>query len=491
MSKNHSVTVRKVRNRMIAFYTTVMIVLFFAAFSYAFINMRKTANSEMAGGMSALELQYAASLNNFTNAVESDCTAAFRNGAVTGYDPIENDYAEYDNSSLKSEVKSELLDLAAGNMYVDFMIAFSDGSTAGKVSSGTSDLIAAEGFDSLYSDLGGRSDAWLFGLCGKYRRIYYIREITDHSVFLVSMYAEELDKVFALGGSAEDITLFISDGEMVIYSNSEEAEAGGPLPEKYAEVLESDGECVTDSKYVGASLRSECGWRICAVTNAVSLIKISPLTAANAFMLALILAAISLITGILACGRYTATGISDPDSEFTDPLTGSLNEYGLDEKISELMETSIVGSTYAFILLRLKDSRQIKSTVSLRCWNGIKIDMTRAAEKYFSDIKTSIGRVSDDMTVVFADYSEFDIFKAHEKLREGCEGFRRSFESFSIGSGNDMKLHVSIGVCIYPDHAEDFDSLLEKAKEALKKADSKDGDSIEFYDPAEKKEAVR
>lgn len=489
---HRSVTVRKVRNRMIVAYTIMIIILFFAAFTYTSINLQKITNRELSESLTSLELQFVAAMNNFTESVESDCTEAFCREDIITYDPVANSYAEYELTALKSDVKTELLEMSAGKCYTDFMILFSDNSSVGKISSGTSDIISSMKFDGFSGSLGDRSDAWLFGLSGNYHRIYYVRSISDHSIFIVSLYKEELDRIFAVNNGMVDEMLFLTDSDgKVIYSNSKDAVSGMPMPAIYSAFFNgADGECIITDDYTGASIETECGWTVSAVAKTPTFVEISPITATAAFAMTIIIIFFSLSVGIFSCGKYILSEITDPNSEFIDPLTGALNEYGLDEKISELMETSIVGSTYAFILIGIKDAKQIKSTVSARYWNNIRIKLIQTAENYFSGKNFHIGRVSDDQIAVFADYSEFDIFKAHESLKEGCEGFCRALENFTVGSDNDLILHVSVGVCIYPDHAEDFDTLLEKAGEALKKADESEGDSMVVYSPSETKEAI-
>lgn len=87
-------------------------------------------------------------------------------------------------------------------------------------------------------------------------------------------------------------------------------------------------------------------------------------------------------------------------------------------------------------------------------------------------------------------FSEFDIFKAHEAMNTVCGGLPEAFEEFTLGGESDMKLYVSIGICCYPDHAEDFSSLISKAAEAMKEAEQAEGNSAAFYKPEKSKEGA-
>ncbi|MBR1724835.1 MAG: diguanylate cyclase, partial [Ruminococcus sp.] len=189
----------------------------------------------------------------------------------------------------------------------------------------------------------------------------------------------------------------------------------------------------------------------------------------------------TLLTGVLAFLPLTKANDQLTGSEYLDAITGRLNEYGLDEMISEMLETSLVGSTYAFIMIGIKDSEQIKSTVSLGYWNDIRTSLADKAESFFAERIHHIGRAYDDYIVIFADYSEFDLFKAHNELRNGCEQLLESFRDFVVGEDGSLKLNVVIGASVYPDDGDDFDTLLGKARQAYKAADKKEGSAFSIY----------
>jgi GGDEF domain-containing protein len=436
--------------------------------------------------VSKIDIQLKTAVDFFTESIEDDCNKIFYDEDIMDYDPIVNDYPGYESSTLKNEVKNRMLKINPNNNYNDFMIIFSDGSSVGKVSSGGSDIITEFGFDGLNEYVKDGGDAWVHSLTGNNRKFYYIRRISDHSLFMLSMYADELCSVFTFGNGDETSSSYlVNEDGTIIYTGTGDLSPGDKLPDEIAKLFDSkDGDSVIGSEYIAASLVTNSGWQAVTAAPTPTLIEISPLAATAASMLFTVIVAIAVCTGFIACRKYSLSMISDPNGEFIDPLTGTLNQYGLDEKISELMETSIVGSTYAFILIGIKDARQIKNSVSPRYWNNIRMKTIECTENFFSDRKYIVGRVSEDYIALFADYSEFDIFKAHEALKEGCNRFCKSFDDFSVGNDNELLLHVSIGVCIYPDHAEDFDDLLEKANEALKIAEQSDKNSFVIYDPA-------
>jgi GGDEF domain-containing protein len=487
-----TVTVKMIRNRMIVFYSVAVIIFFLAAFIYVFTTLKKLNNSEILKQIGNLNVQLMTSVNHFTESVESDCSEIYENEDVISYDPIVNDYADYEQSSLKTQVKNELLVLSTGSSYSDYFILFSDNTSVGKTSSGTIDTITQKGYEGFNEKLDGENNVWYFGMTEKYRKIYYIQRVTDHSLLVVSRYLDSLQSVFNMdAGETNDVFIVADKDERVICSSTEEISSGDQIPQKYAKYFDyKNGDSFIGSTYIGASLTTDCDWQVISITKSPSLIEISPLSTAACITIAIVIILFCIIVGVIACSKYMVSDLANPELEFIDPITGTLNEYGLDEKISELIETSLVGSTYAFILIGIKDSDAIKATVSNRCWNNVRMKLIKSAEKFFSDRNCLTGRVSEDNIAVFADFSEFNLFKAHEKLKLSCEEFCCSFEDLTIGTENDVILHVSIGACIYPDHAEDFDSLLELAAKALDKAEQSNENSFEIYKP-ETKEAAK
>ncbi len=482
---NKPVTVRRLRNRMIVFFSVVMTVIIFGIIIYTFLSVRSTSYNDTADYINAIDVRYLSEIDSFTKNAESDCNSVYRNENIMSYDPIENDYPEYESTTIKNEVKNELLSLSAGKSYNDFLLLFSDSSSVGKVSSGASEIFTRYGFELFDDELSESSDMWLFYLNESGRKIYYLRRISDHCIFMLSCYVDVLESTLEINRLDSKNLFMLTDEEgNVIISSSDDVASGEKAPSKYTDIFNTqDSESVITNEYIAASLVTDCGWRVITLVNSPRIIALSWITMGGAIVLVMIIFMICALTGACACAKYSLADLNNPDSELTDPLTGKLNEYGLDERISELLETSIVGSTYAFILLQVKDSDQIKQSVSLSMWNGVRKKLALKAQDFFSDRKCYIGRVYEDKIAIFVDYSEFDLFKAHENLKDGCLSFCQSFSDFTVGEQDDFKLNVSVGACIYPDHAEDFDELLEKAQCAVKQAEAMSENAFVIYDP--------
>lgn len=109
---------------MMICYTIVTAMLFFAAFTYAFVNLKSIVYKECEEDITALGRQYATAVNSFTKSVENDTSALFTVNELPEYDPVKGGLSPADESELKNSTKEMLLKMSAGKTYVDFMIFY-------------------------------------------------------------------------------------------------------------------------------------------------------------------------------------------------------------------------------------------------------------------------------------------------------------------------------------------------------------------------------
>ncbi len=479
------VTVGRIRSRMTLFFTLLVLIVLYAGSIVLYIHIRRSTVKNFLPQVTAIDLQMASTVDSFTASAELDCTEAFRRGCVTDYDPIIGDIKDYEAQSVKNDMKNRLLGLSAGRNYNDFFVIFSDSETVGKVSSGTSELVSRLGYE-LFSDrLGGMGDCWFYSPAVSTSKVYYLRRATDHSLFVLSFYTKELETLFSDLGDYGNTFVLTTEKDVVIVSNDAGLRTGTKLPVDVSGLFDNkDGESVVYGGVLGASVAVDAGWHmIVTVPTPVPDLPVKGVIIVSAIFLA-VTSLVCWLIGLAAAAPFRLEELKAEGSEFIDPPTGRFNEYGLDENISEKLETSLVGSTYAFIMLGIKDSDQIRNAISAKYWNDLRTQLIENAEQFFADREFIIGRSQSDRIIIFADYSQFDIFKAHQTLEENCEEFSKSFNELAVGEDNAIKLYVNVGVSIYPDSAEDFDTLLEKASKAFAAAEDMEGDGFALYDPS-------
>lgn len=476
-------TVRKVRNRMIILYT-FLILLLAAAGGYLLLhNIKKTDNTATADQTKAVALGTAAGIDCFCENAEADCNRVFRNNLVMDFDPVTKIYHDYEGNAMKNNIKDELLALAAGKNYNDFFLLFSDSTAIGKVS-GSADVDILQSNHDHSSLLGEDYDSWIFSPSGGTRKMYYLRKITDHSMFVLSFYIDEFDKfIYAQDNNSSDTIVLADHNDDIIMTNLDLGLNGAALPEYSLKMFKQENETVISDEYIGSTVSADCGFKIYVITKNSYNFSDTAMFSGVIVMIAAALTLIAVFTGMIGTAGLVLAEINASDTEYYDPMTGRLNEYGLDEKISELLETSLVGSTYAMIMVGIKDAELVLPTMSASYRKSVCKRLIAISEEYLGDRDYYIGRTAGDRIVILADFCEFDLFKAHDDLKKFCNEFCRQFESFTADSSSTLKMYVNLGVCVYPDHAEDYDSLVEKSEQAFFEAEKQDGSSVVIYEP--------
>ena len=479
------VPIKQIKRVAILCYTLAIVLAVVISCFLLFITLGRIADKKESLLLESANKNIARAAESYIKNCESECTDVFVNEIISSYAPYtalekNTDVVEYEQR--KNEIKSELSKISAGKCYNDFFIIYSNSDVIGNVSQGATDIAANEGYKAYSEALGDSSDRWTFGSFAGLSKIYYFRRVNSSSIFVMSCYIDNLRVIFPAHTKGTAVNYILADDKgSVIYSDYDDLTTGNKVPKKYASLFKSDSEVVIDDFYIASRIKMETGWTVYTITKNSDFIPNYTIIITIATIALSIVVLISIITGMLVFFPSSKLSEQLTGGEYLDTITGTLNEYGLDEMISDMLETSLVGSTYAFIMIGIKDSEQIKSTISLRYWNDIRFNLAEKAESFFEGRKHHIGRAYDDYIVVFADYSEFDLFKAHDELSRGCEQLYKSFENFAVGKDGALKLSVAIGASVYPDHGDDFDTLLSKARMAYKDADKKQKNCFSVY----------
>lgn len=483
-STPNNLPIRKIRRRTMIGYTAAMLLTVATATILLFLTLGRTADEKESRLIESGARNTTLAADNYIKDCESECNEVFVNETILKYSPCILSEARrssgYEQS--KAEIKGQLSKISAGKCYNDFFLIYSNSDTIGNVSQVADDVTAKSGYSLFAETLDGSSDKWVFGEFGEFTKIYYLRRLNEDAIFVMSCYTGSLNIVFPSYHTDSEVDYLLTDESgSVIFSDIKKIRSGNHIPSKYSSLFHKENESVIDDYYIASRIKMKNGWTVYAVTTNSDFFPSYTvvLTITLIGMSAVVL--ISLLTGILAFSIGPKQSEQITGGEYLDPVTGTLNEYGLDEMISEVLETSLVGSTYAFIMIGIKDHEQIKSTVSLRYWNDIRLALAEKAESFFENRKHHIGRAYDDYITVFADYSEFDLFKAHDELKKSCEELYRSFEDFTAGDDGTLKLDITIGASIYPDDGDDFDTLLGKARQAYKLANHREKNRFGIY----------
>lgn len=162
------------------------------------------------------------------------------------------------------------------------------------------------------------------------------------------------------------------------------------------------------------------------------------------------------------------------DKADTDQLTGLNNKLATERKIKEYMEQNPEKQSMLFIL-DIDNFKKINDTMGHAFGDEVLRSLGKQIGAIFraSDI---IGRVGGDEFMVFLK----DISSDEHILKEAgkVESF---FKSFQAGEYVKYKATASIGVAIFPQEGDDFETLYKAADQGLYKAKKRGKNQLAFY----------
>ena len=482
--RQESSRIISVRNAMIVVYTLLAVGLFVLTCIHFITSKKHTMLAQSENYTAVAARQSARNVTNYCNFAERGIRLIFDEPELAAFYP--------QSSSLTADeigTINKITDLMNKASYVfdyaDLGIIYSTGNSAGIVSDGIKSLFGADVYGRADVTLSGRDECWMAFFSGDLSRACYLRRLNDNSIFISSFYATKIGIVFNTIAGESNLMLCLTDrSDRVIYSSDNmNVTPGERLPTDILEDFDGRTNVIVGSeKGAGCSMELDSGWRVYSVARAQGSGRFS----ASRDETFITIVGISTLLIFISAGLLVCLFFMNPRrsrkklvSE-TDDFFGVLTPFYCEEKISDLIETSLVGGTWAFTLVKIKDIAEIRERLGEEFVSGGQKQLANILKESFPD--SAIGINTRDDFVVFTDFSDFDIFKAHENLRATHEEVKKQFESLLVGDNGDYKLDASMGVCIYPDSGRDYDELDSKAAKALASALAMEGDSLVFYE---------
>ncbi|KZL06743.1 Cyclic di-GMP phosphodiesterase Gmr [Pseudovibrio axinellae] len=167
-----------------------------------------------------------------------------------------------------------------------------------------------------------------------------------------------------------------------------------------------------------------------------------------------------------------------------DTLTGLPNRTFLEiEAERYLDETRLSGNPGALIFIDLDRFKSINDTLG----HLVGDDLLVVIAKRLKEVVEGIGFVArlggDEFVVLIANFAETDL------LSEICREIRTALSQPCKVRGHMLQVTPSVGVCTYPEHGVDLDTLMRKADLAMYKAKDLGRDRICFFDVSMSREA--
>ena len=473
------------RNTMILVYILLTAAAVAVISVFLLISKDKALMAQSQNYGSVAISQSACTVENFCRNIEHASSIVFEDKEYVSFYPRGSE-----STSEETELKNRITELFTKASYMsdycDFGIIYSNNSHAGIISDGTLDLLGEQPFSEAVGLLDGRDEKWNVFYSGNVSRVCFLKKVNDNAYFIASVYSTRFGHVFGKMMNSANLYLYVADEDnRIIYStDNSESFSGDPMPYEIVEKLSSGTNySVADKKGVSSVISVSNGWKVYSLVLPTSLGLLGSVHIETFFVIfGITVFIVFIIAGFIISSFYSSKKRAPRIVEDKiDPVTGVLSPYYCEERISDLIEISLVGGTWAFAFVKINNFDIIEERLGSEFTNEALKKISDIITEQFAD-KAAVGLDTDHDFVLFCDFSDFDIFKAHNDLKAKFSELCKELDSVTVGENGDFKLDISVGVCIYPDHGKSFDELEFKARQALSKAMESESDMLYYYD---------
>ena len=291
---------RKMRIWMIFAYAMIVIAALFFVSLFTSQKNETVMKEKVSSMTSSLNVQLRMNLENYLSRMESVATLAFSIEDAYTYDATTTTLEEYDKLTLEKNLSDELFKLCLMENFVDYGIIYRDNSKLGKISNGTLELFGNDMFIDLKAMISRQRthDGWFAGYKNNYERVYYVKQIHDNAILVMSFYTTELEDIFDNPETLNDMIIRLTDKNYKIIYSSEGDELGYPLPDDISEIAqENTAGAVLDESNLTTVNICNGGWKIiCSIPTAV-ILQEEEQTQASARIVTVIAAFLAIVAG--------------------------------------------------------------------------------------------------------------------------------------------------------------------------------------------------
>lgn len=404
--------------------------------------------------------------------MEDTSLALLSNSQFLAFDADDESMDQYDKQQTLNAISNKVSELSVMDNYCDFAVVYKNNVYAGTLADQTREAFEGESGDmylSLREAMGEARSIWITGK--DHDKVFFVREVNENACFVGGFYMSELEELIKAETNWDSVRLLVYDnaGRRVINLGNTALEPMEPSDD----VSEEGSYSLISRSKIQENKQILNGWSLVLIRDMQEL---GALYRKIFFEIAamLMIAIVALVVYSVVNSRgvgFEADMVRN--SPAIDDLTGVNNAEAAENLIADKIETCISGSTILLALVRISNLADIAKKYDRSAYNGAIIKTYRALAQYFgTDDKSSpniIGRTGENEFVVFADFTEYDLFKAHDRLRNSIEQLSLVLNTVHIQSNDDII--INMGGAIYPDSSTDYDELYDIASAALEEAE--------------------
>ncbi|MBQ8107887.1 MAG: diguanylate cyclase [Ruminococcus sp.] len=466
--KGASGNFRKIRSMYILiFVLTCMVIMSLFGYMTLVGEMREQAKL-----ISSMSSRTAGALRLYGDKLEDSGVALLCGDEIYSYNDAMTSGDEYQASKLLSDTSKQVIRLGLMDNYCDFALIYADSVAAGRLSDGTRELLCKDGqllYPALRNLLGQNKTVWVTDIGGNTSKIFYIRAANDKTIFLGSFYSQELTEVIS-AGHEEDVSCYLLDtkGKIVICNNND-------CPFDPDAVTDNGSFCISEFDKLTAVTTLPAGWKLVITKDNTLLADNYRVYALEG--LAIVLAAlviISIYTFAVSRSFELIAANNLAVSPALDPLTGLHNAEEAENLIADKIDKCPAAATILLAVIHISNIRDIQDNYGTSGYHGAIIKSSHVISRHFGIYEENspnlIAKTGENEFVVYADFSQYDLFKAHDALENSLKTFSDSIKDCYLDHQGDIE--YTIGAAIYPDCSKDYDELYDIAADALKQAEA-------------------
>lgn len=303
-------------------------------------------------------------------------------------------------------------------------------------------------------------------------------------MLVISFYAHELDSVFDNPEALSDMDISLVNQDYNILYSKNGGEVGAPLSQDIRSRIEGQSSAaVMDNDYL-VSVNSCGDWYVvCSIPTKIILEEKNDMKRyiyMTGILAAVAAAFVGLYLSIILTKPVKKLVASLDDKARLDMLTGMLNKLTFEEYAKNSFERSVDNEYRALVILDIDDFKSINDTLGHAVGDKVLKNVGSILKNIFSE-DDYLGRIGGDEFCIQVNTRADTLPEFMEHLENKCRELCTSFHKIYADDARSMKVSVSVGAAVYPEHGRDFAALYNACDKALYISKKAGKDTYNFY----------
>ncbi len=486
-SRGHLKAVRRIQITMMLGFAFLVMAAVLAVMLLAVNKTDAVLKNKVVSMTSSLSVQMKLNLSGYMNRMETIATLAFGEKESYTYDATDPNNDEYEAINTEKVISDKLFSLCIMENFVDYGIVYRNNRTVGKLSNGTMSLFGEKMFEELSKMVKDprSQDGWFTGYEGDFRRIYYVKQVHENAVLVISFYANELSEVFDNPETLSGMQIQLVDGNYKTLYSKNGKEVGTPLSEDIRSRIEGhDSATAMDNEYLVSVNKCNDWYVVCYIPTQKILAEKNEMKRYiyMAGGIAMVLAAMLGMYLSWLLTKPVKYMVSELDNKAsTDRLTGILNKLTFEELAGTTLQNSLDSEHRAMVILDIDDFKRVNDTLGHAAGDKLLAGTGSVLRQVFSD-DDYLGRIGGDEFCVLVNSGAQSEEEFVEHIKNRCQALNKAFHDNSTAAEYGYQVTASIGAALYPKDGKSFEELYTACDKAMYRAKKSGKDGFTFYD---------